>query len=109
MVATSSSEEKRETVKRLGAKHVINYPTSPNWSGEVMSLTNGKGVDHVVEVGGAGAIEQSLRATMQGGLVSVVSILSQSKDVDIVPLLLYGGKTGMSCALNGLLTSTEEM
>jgi NADPH:quinone reductase-like Zn-dependent oxidoreductase len=73
---------------------LINYCRTPNWADEVLRLTNGKGVDHIVEVGGAQTIEKSLKVTRQGGLVSVVGILFQSRKVDIIPALLYGAKAG---------------
>jgi hypothetical protein len=50
VIATSSSDEKLKTVTKLGAKHVINYKTTPNWAAEVMKLTGGVGVDRVIEV-----------------------------------------------------------
>ena len=78
----------------MGASHTINYRTNEAWDQEVLRLTDGKGVDHVVEVGGGETIERSLQSTRQGGLVSVVGILSAPKAVDIVPALLFGGKTG---------------
>ena len=96
VIATSSSHEKLETAKRLGAKHVINYRESPDWGAEALALTNAKGVDHVVDVGGAGTIEQSLKAVRTGGLVSVLGILSESQKADLVPAILFGAKTSMN-------------
>ena len=57
-------------------------------------MTDGKGVDFVLDVVGAGTIEDSLRSLRQGGLVSVVGILSPAKEIDIVPAILFGAKTG---------------
>ncbi|TAQ89578.1 hypothetical protein B7494_g2081 [Chlorociboria aeruginascens] len=93
VIATSSSDSKLAALKKLGATHVINYKTTPNWGSEVLRLTNGRGVDHVVDVAGSGSIEESLKATKQGGLISVVGALSRSKQVDIIPAVLVGGKT----------------
>ncbi len=93
VVATSSSDEKLETAKKLGATHLINYRKTPEWSQEVLRVTNGKGVDHVLDVAGAGTIEQSLLSTKHGGLVSVIGFLSDSKQSDIIPPLLFGAKT----------------
>lgn len=50
VIATSSSSEKLKTATKLGAKHVINYKTTPDWAAEVLKLTNGRGVDRVIEV-----------------------------------------------------------
>jgi NADPH:quinone reductase-like Zn-dependent oxidoreductase len=93
VIATSSSDEKLEIAKSLGAKHIINYRKTPKWSEEVLRLTNGKGVDHVLDVAGAGTIEQSLLSTKHGGLVSVIGFLSDSQPVDLIPALLFGAKT----------------
>jgi NADPH:quinone reductase-like Zn-dependent oxidoreductase len=56
-------------------------------------LTNGKGVDHVVEVGGSGTMEQSVACTKRGGVVSSVGFLAEGKKSDLVGPLLYGAKT----------------
>jgi NADPH:quinone reductase-like Zn-dependent oxidoreductase len=56
VIATSSSFSKLDFAKPLGAKHVINYAKTPDWELEVLKLTDGKGVDHVVETSGAGAL-----------------------------------------------------
>ena len=50
MIATSSSDEKLKIATKFGAKYAINYKTTPNWAAEVLKLTGGVGVDHVVEV-----------------------------------------------------------
>ena len=50
VIATSSSDEKLVLAARLGAKHVINYRQVPNWEEEVLKFTNGRGVDHAIEV-----------------------------------------------------------
>ncbi|KAL8884373.1 MAG: hypothetical protein Q9192_006863 [Flavoplaca navasiana] len=92
VIVTSSSDEKLETAKRLGATHGINYRTNPSWEEAVIRLTKGKGVDHAVEIGGAQSIEKSVRATKQGGLISVVGILSEDRAVNLVGPVLFGAK-----------------
>src|SRR5207302_2779050 len=62
VIATSSSDAKLERVTKLGASDGINYKTTPEWGEQARKLTGGTGVDHVVEVGGAGTIGQSLKA-----------------------------------------------
>lgn len=91
VIVTSSSDDKLAIAKKLGATHLINYRTHPEWENEVLALTNGEGVDMVVDV--AGSIQQSLAATKFGGLVPVVGILSESKPSDIAPALIFGAKT----------------
>jgi NADPH:quinone reductase-like Zn-dependent oxidoreductase len=93
VIATSSSKEKLRLAKQLGATHLINYSITPDWSTRVLELTNGHGVDHVVDVAGAGTIEQSLKATRQGGFVSVIGNLSTNQKVDIVEPLFFGAKS----------------
>ncbi|KAK5046737.1 hypothetical protein LTR84_007498 [Exophiala bonariae] len=93
VIATSSSDSKLELAKKMGASHTINYNTTPNWAEEVLRITNGKGVDHVLDVGGADTLEQSLQATRQAGLVSLIGYLSKPKTYDIVPAMLFGAKT----------------
>lgn len=93
VVATSSSDEKLATARALGATHLINYSTTPAWSEEVLRVTGGKGADHVLDVAGAGTIEQSLLAVKHGGLVSVIGFLTESQPTDLIPLLLFGAKT----------------
>ena len=95
VIATSSSDEKLEVAKKLGATHLINYRKTPEWATEVLRVTEGKGVDIVVEVVGAQTIEQSIKATRYGGLISLVGILSEDPNlpVNVMPSLLFGAKT----------------
>nr|MBA3314394.1 zinc-binding dehydrogenase [Planctomycetaceae bacterium] len=76
VIATSSSDEKLERAKSLGADHVINYKTTPEWHEAARTLTDGRGVDHVVEVGGPGTFERSLAATAVSGRVSLIGVLT---------------------------------
>lgn len=76
VIATTSSADKVETVKKLGADHVINYREDKDWGKTARSFTpNGEGVDHVVEVGGQDTMRQSLNAIKFGGIISVIGVL----------------------------------
>ncbi|UPX20609.1 uncharacterized protein EKO05_0010837 [Ascochyta rabiei] len=99
VIATSSSDTKLALAQELGATHGINYSTHPDWDEEVLRLTEGKGVDHVIELGGAQTLMKSINSVRRGGLVSVIGILSASQDIpgEIVPSLLFGGKTVKGC------------
>ncbi|KAG6847531.1 hypothetical protein H0H93_007554 [Arthromyces matolae] len=77
VIATSSSDEKLKIASKLGAKHVINYKTHPNWEEEVLRITNGEGVDHVLEVGGQGTLLKSVEAARLGGHVHVIGFVSK--------------------------------
>ncbi|WP_271438573.1 zinc-dependent alcohol dehydrogenase family protein [Pontixanthobacter luteolus] len=76
VIATSSSNEKLERVKALGADQVINYRETEAWGPKAMELTGGRGVDCVVEVGGSGTLDQSMLATRIGGHVALIGVLS---------------------------------
>lgn len=87
VIATSSSDEKLERVRTLGADHVINYRQVPDWGKRVRDLTGG-GVDHVVEVGGPGTLAQSIEAVRVGGQISLVGMLTGLQgEVSTVALL----------------------
>ncbi|MBL0184600.1 MAG: NAD(P)-dependent alcohol dehydrogenase [Candidatus Obscuribacter sp.] len=75
VIATTSSDVKAAKLKELGAAHVINYKTTPKWEKAVLEATGGAGVDHVVEVGGAGTLERSMKSAKLNGHVSVIGVL----------------------------------
>ncbi len=76
VILTSSSDEKLNKAKQLGADIGINYKTTPNWDEEVWKLTNKRGVDLVVEVGGAGTLSKSLRSVRYNGRVPLIGVLT---------------------------------
>ncbi|MDN7638797.1 zinc-dependent alcohol dehydrogenase family protein [Burkholderia cepacia] len=76
VIATSSSDEKLEKVSGLGADHLINYKRDTNWAAKVLEYTNGRGVDHVVEVGGPDTLTQSIRACKIGGHIALIGVLT---------------------------------
>ena len=84
VIATSSSEEKLEKLKALGADNLINYKTHPEWGKEVLKLTNNEGVDHVVEVGGAGTFSESVRCTKLAGHIALIGVLSGPSVSEII-------------------------
>jgi len=88
VIATSSSDKKLERVHSLGASEGINYKTTPKWDERARELTNGIGVDHLVEVGGAGTLSASLRAIRPGGQISMIGVLSGPGEVNPLPILM---------------------
>jgi NADPH:quinone reductase-like Zn-dependent oxidoreductase len=76
VIATSSSDEKLERVRALGADHTLNYRATPEWGEAVRALTGGRGVDHVVEIGGPGTLPQSIAAVRVGGHISLIGVLT---------------------------------
>jgi len=76
MIITSSSDDKIARAKALGANHGINYKTTPDWEKAALGFTGGRGVDHVVEVGGAATLARSFGAIRVGGKISLIGGLS---------------------------------
>ncbi|KDR84023.1 hypothetical protein GALMADRAFT_111170 [Galerina marginata CBS 339.88] len=99
VIATSSSDEKLKLAAKLGAKHVINYKTTPDWDEEVKKITKGAGVEHVIEVGG-GTLMKSINSVRMGlGHVHIIGHVSTEKgDPSVVfPLI------GKAATLRGIL------
>jgi NADPH:quinone reductase-like Zn-dependent oxidoreductase len=76
VIVTSSSDEKLEKARTLGADHTVNYKTVPEWGRAVRQWTNGRGVDHVIELGGSGTLPQSIRAVRNGGHISLIGTIA---------------------------------
>ena len=113
VIATSSNPIKIEKLKNLGADWVLNYQQNAEWG---KAIAKAGGVDHVVEVGGAGTLEQSLHAVRAGGKVSLIGILTgASASLNIAPILhkhlqiqgIYVGSRAMFENMNGALTQNQ--
>lgn len=76
VIATSSSDEKLDKLRALGAEQLINYRETPHWGDKVVELTGGHGADLVVEVGGSGTVAQSVRASAFDGCISMIGVLT---------------------------------
>jgi len=115
VIATSSSDEKLARVRQLGAAEGVNYKATPEWGERVRELTGGVGVDHVVEVGGAGTLGQSLRAVRMGGRISLIGVLSGGGEIDPIPILMKGicvqgifvGSRAMFGAMNTMIATHQ--
>lgn len=116
-IVTSSSDEKLNFVKeKFNPDWCINYSKTPDWGAEAMRLTGGKGVDHIIEIGGAGTIKQSLAAIARGGIISIIGYLAKvdpksTADILILALgkeaVLRGLIVGPKCMLEDLVTFTS--
>ena len=115
-IVTSSSDQKLERARSLGADHVINYRRTSEWDTEVLKLMNNRGVDHVVEVGGSGTLVRSLNAVRQAGHVHLIGVLSEpGKGVDVLAVLrksiylngVYVGSRSMFAGLNAALEANR--
>jgi NADPH:quinone reductase-like Zn-dependent oxidoreductase len=104
VIITSSSDEKLERARGLGADETINYKTTPDWDKKARELTGGAGVDHIVEVGGGGTFGKSLRAVRIGGTISVIGVLSgATTDTSLIPVLMQ------NLRLQGIMVGSREM
>jgi NADPH:quinone reductase-like Zn-dependent oxidoreductase len=88
VIATSSSDEKIERVHSLGADHAVNYRRHKDWATQVLEFTNGRGVDHVLEVGGPDTLPQSIRACRIGGHIALIGVLTGSAGVVPTALMM---------------------
>ncbi|SEJ58002.1 NADPH:quinone reductase [Sphingomonas sp. OV641] len=76
VIATSSSDEKLDRLREMGADHLINYRQDEKWGETARKLTGGRGVDHVVEIGGSGTMPQSIAAARIGGHIALIGVLA---------------------------------
>jgi len=91
VIVISSSDEKLQRARSLGAWETINYRDTTDWGRAALKLTDGCGVDLVVEVGGAGTLMQSLVAVRPGGQISLIGVLAgRTSNLDIAPILMKG-------------------
>ena len=88
VIATSSSDEKLEKLKELGADTCINYREIEEWDRSVLEMTDGRGVDHVVEVGGTGTLARSVRSVRVGGHVALIGALDTSGEFNPIPIFM---------------------
>ncbi|OJJ74148.1 hypothetical protein ASPBRDRAFT_120243 [Aspergillus brasiliensis CBS 101740] len=107
-IITSSSDEKLQYVKeKYGVDHTINYKKTPDWAAEVQKITNGEGVDYILENGGAGTIKQSLDAVAYGGNIAVIGFLAQASQdqmPDVAALAL-----GKGAVVRGIMTGSKQL
>lgn len=116
VLITSSSDDKLARARALGADETINYKATPQWDRRVFELTERRGVDHVVEVGGAGTLAQSLRAARHSGTVSLIGVVAgRGAQIDPMPILwnsltvrgIYVGSVEMFVAMNEALSAAN--
>jgi NADPH:quinone reductase-like Zn-dependent oxidoreductase len=84
----SSSDEKLGRAKDLGADELINYRQRENWDDLVLGLTNKRGVDHVIEIGGAGTLQRSMRAVRIAGHIAVIGVIAGKGEYSHMPIFM---------------------
>jgi NADPH:quinone reductase-like Zn-dependent oxidoreductase len=115
VIVTSSSDKKLAKARAMGADEGINYKQTPDWEKRARELTGGKGVDRVIELGGAGTMARSMRAVRMGGMVSLIGVLSgPGGEVDPIKILMnsvrvrgiFVGSRAMFGAMNRAIGQT---
>lgn len=103
IIITSSSDEKLERATALGAHELINYKTHPDWEKKVLELTDKVGANHVVELGGAGTLERSMKSVIVGGQISLIGVLSGGGEINPMPILMK------NIRVQGIFVGSREM
>ena len=103
VIATSSSDEKLARLAAMGVTDGVNYKINPDWDKAAKELNGGAGIDHIVEVGGAGTLERSLKAVRMGGMISVIGALAAGGGINPVLVLMK------SIRLQGIFVGPREM
>jgi NADPH:quinone reductase and related Zn-dependent oxidoreductases len=104
VIVTSSSEEKLDRARALGADHLINYSATPEWGKAVLEITNGRGADLIVEVGGAGTISESLIAAAINARIMVVGVLGGRSQELLMPVIF-----GKNLHIQGISVGSRAM
>ncbi len=103
VIGTSSNDDKIARVRDLGADEAINYRKTPEWGNAVRNLSDKIGVDHIVEVGGAGTLAQSLKAIRVGGHIALIGVLSGAGEANPLPILMKNVR------VQGIYVGSREM
>jgi len=117
VIVTSSSDEKLEHARSLGAFATVNYKATPDWAKAVWDLTGKRGVDHVMEVGGPGTLAKSMNAVAAGGQIALIGVLTgfAAPEASLFPItarnvnldgIYVGSRTDFE-ALNAFLTAHQ--
>jgi NADPH:quinone reductase-like Zn-dependent oxidoreductase len=104
VILTSSSDAKLETAKKMGADHLINYKQEPDWEKKVKQITNGRGVDHVIEVAGGANLVKSFQCVRIGGKLALIGALSgRAGEVNPLPIVMK------NLRVQGIYVGSREM
>lgn len=115
VIATSSGDEKLERLRALGADETINYRQTPDWGKSVLELTDGRGADLIVDIGGAQTIKQSLRAVRSNGAISLIGNVGGSvADINLPIVFMFrkrliGISTGSAADFGAMMTEMAQL
>ena len=112
-IVTSSSDKKLTKAMELGADHVINYKTTPDWAAEAKRITNGRGVDHIIEVGGTLTLQASFDAIGFNGLIHCIGHVTNPDSLSAEGKALRGPDATFlaldrHCILRGVVVGSRE-
>lgn len=103
VIITSSSDEKLERAQTLGADYLINYKNEPDWDKKVLEITERRGVDHVIEVGGAGTLQKSINSVKMGGHIAVIGVVAGKGEFNHLQIFMK------SIKVQGIFVGSREM
>jgi NADPH:quinone reductase-like Zn-dependent oxidoreductase len=103
VISTSSNPAKLDKARSIGATDTIDYATHPDWDVEVRALTGGRGVDGVIEIGGAGTLLRSIKSIGLGGVISLIGRLSGGSSID--PMAILGAR----CVVRGVYVGSRDL
>lgn len=102
-IVISGSEEKIARAKELGADATIHYGETEAWEKAAKEITGGRGVDHIVEIGGSGTLARSMRAVRPGGRIYVIGVVTGNDGVQFIPVFMR------NLRLQGIFVGSREM
>jgi len=109
VLITSSDDRKLEHARALGADGTINYRRTPEWDAEALRLTDGRGVDRVLEVGGPDTLSRSIAAARMGGTIAIIGRLTGTSNVAFDPVALFSGAKRLAGVMVGSRAMAEDL
>lgn len=109
VILTSSSDAKLERARVLGADATVNYRATPEWGAEIRGITDGKGVDRVLDIGGPDTVARSIEAVRTGGTVAIIGRLTGSAPAQFDPAALFGGAKRLAGLMVGSRAMTGDL
>ena len=109
VILTSSSDAKLERARALGADATVNYRATPDWGAAIRALTDGRGVDRVLDIGGPDTVAQSIEAVRTGGTVAIIGRLTGGAPAQFDPAALFAGGKRLAGLMVGSRAMTDDL